>query len=259
MLTKALTSWWRHQMEAFSALLALRVRNSPVTGEFPSQMPVSRSSDAFFDLGMDKRLSEQSRRWWFVTLPCSLWCNCNVHRQFSWTAVEVRALLSNEIPHITIYSKRLSNNRRLNCLFTRLFRLTSKITSLVHFEGNTSVTRGFPSQRASNERGNPFHLMTSSWVKQNVPRVFPVLKTDRQCKYDLPQNNPQNRQTDWTTEMEVGGNERHYSNVIMSEIASRITDVLLFTQPFFQAQITENIKAPRHWPLWGEFHDTEGQ
>ena len=27
----------------------------------------------------------------------------------------------------------------------------------------------------------------------------------------------------------------------------------LFTQPSTQAQIKENIKAPRHWPLWGEF------
>ena len=27
----------------------------------------------------------------------------------------------------------------------------------------------------------------------------------------------------------------------------------LFTQPFIQTQIKENIKAPRHWPLCGEF------
>ena len=27
------------------------------------------------------------------------------------------------------------------------------------------------------------------------------------------------------------------------------------TQPFIQAQIKENIKAPRHWPLWGKFTD----
>ena len=27
----------------------------------------------------------------------------------------------------------------------------------------------------------------------------------------------------------------------------------LFTQPFIQAQIKENIKDPRHWPLCGEF------
>ena len=27
----------------------------------------------------------------------------------------------------------------------------------------------------------------------------------------------------------------------------------LFTQPFLQTQINENIKTRRHWPLWGEF------
>ena len=27
----------------------------------------------------------------------------------------------------------------------------------------------------------------------------------------------------------------------------------LFTRPFIQAQIKENIKAPSHWPLCGEF------
>ena len=35
-------------METFSALLALCEGNSPVTGEFPSQRPVTRSFDAFF-------------------------------------------------------------------------------------------------------------------------------------------------------------------------------------------------------------------
>ena len=41
-------------METFSALLALCVGNSPVTGEFPSQRPVTRSFDVFFDLHMKK-------------------------------------------------------------------------------------------------------------------------------------------------------------------------------------------------------------
>ena len=45
-------------METFSASLALCVANSPVTGEFPSQRPVTRSCDAFFHLGMNKRLSK---------------------------------------------------------------------------------------------------------------------------------------------------------------------------------------------------------
>ena len=33
---------WRHQMEPFSALLAICAGNSPVTGEFPAQRPVTR-------------------------------------------------------------------------------------------------------------------------------------------------------------------------------------------------------------------------
>ena len=44
------TPWWRHQMETFSALLAICAGNSPVTSEFPSQRPVTRSVDIFFDL-----------------------------------------------------------------------------------------------------------------------------------------------------------------------------------------------------------------
>ena len=38
-------AWWRHQMGTFSALLALCVGNPPVTGEFPSRRPVTRSFD----------------------------------------------------------------------------------------------------------------------------------------------------------------------------------------------------------------------
>ena len=34
---------WCHQMETFSALLALCVGNSPVTGEFPAQRPVKQT------------------------------------------------------------------------------------------------------------------------------------------------------------------------------------------------------------------------
>ena len=46
-------SSWRHQMETFSALLAICARNSPVTGEFPAQRPVTRSFDVFFDLRVE--------------------------------------------------------------------------------------------------------------------------------------------------------------------------------------------------------------
>ena len=42
-----LLPWWRHQMKTFSALLALCPGNSLVTGEFPSQRPVTRSFDVY--------------------------------------------------------------------------------------------------------------------------------------------------------------------------------------------------------------------
>ena len=40
----------------------------------------------------------------------------------------------------------------------------------------------------------------------------------------------------------------------MKAMASQITGVYsqLFAQPFVQAQLKENFKAPSHWPLWGE-------
>ena len=58
-------------METFPALLAFCEGNSPVTGEFPSQGPVMRSFDVFFDPHLNKRLGKQSwgtRRFWTVHL-----------------------------------------------------------------------------------------------------------------------------------------------------------------------------------------------
>ena len=71
---------WRmicHQMETFSALLALCVGNSQVTGEFPSQRPGTQVFDVFFDLCLNKWLSKQSWDWWFETPSCPLWHHCN--------------------------------------------------------------------------------------------------------------------------------------------------------------------------------------
>ena len=70
-------AWWRHQMETFSALLAICAGNSPVTGEFPAQRPVTRNFDVFFGLCMNKRLSKQSSGWWFGTPSRQWWRHCN--------------------------------------------------------------------------------------------------------------------------------------------------------------------------------------
>ena len=64
-------------MEIFSALLAFCAGNSPVTGEFLSQRPVTRSFDVYFDLRMNKPLNKQSWGWWFETPSRSFWHHCN--------------------------------------------------------------------------------------------------------------------------------------------------------------------------------------
>ena len=69
----SLRTWWRHQMETFSALLAICAGNSPVTVEFPAQRPVTRSFDVFFDLRLNKRFSKQSWGWWIKTPSRPLW------------------------------------------------------------------------------------------------------------------------------------------------------------------------------------------
>ena len=73
-----LESWWCHQMERFSSLLALYAGNSLVTGEFPSPRPVTWSSDVFFDLCLNKWLSKQSWGRRFEMPSHSLWRHCNV-------------------------------------------------------------------------------------------------------------------------------------------------------------------------------------
>ena len=72
-----LFAWWRHQMETTSALLAICAGNSPVSGEFPAQRPVTQSFDVFFDLGLNNRLSKHWRGWWFETPSRPLWRQCN--------------------------------------------------------------------------------------------------------------------------------------------------------------------------------------
>ena len=54
-----LFSWWRHRIKIFSALLALYAGNSPVTGEFPPQRPLTRSFDVFFDLRLNGWVNNQ--------------------------------------------------------------------------------------------------------------------------------------------------------------------------------------------------------
>ena len=88
------------------SVTALCPGNSPVSGEFPAQRPVTRSFDVFFDLRPNKRLSKQWWGGWFEMPWSPLWRHCNgimlihiipsaaVKRNHNWSCV----WLSNYIP-----------------------------------------------------------------------------------------------------------------------------------------------------------------
>ena len=59
-LVHEIWTWWRYLMETFSESLAIGAGNSPVTGEFPAQRPVTQGFDIFFDLRLNIQLNKQS-------------------------------------------------------------------------------------------------------------------------------------------------------------------------------------------------------
>ena len=88
-------TWWRHQMETYSALLAIRAGNS-----FPAQSPVTWSFDVVFDLRLNTRLSKQPWGWWFETPPWSLWRQCNgVYHNWFETIFAVAMVVTGGLKH----------------------------------------------------------------------------------------------------------------------------------------------------------------
>ena len=163
-------------------LLALCAGNYPVTGDFPSQRPVTRSFVFFFDLLLNKRLSKQSWGWWFETPSRSLWRHCDIKAVLNFnstsaycssTPLQTLNILELEQEcfinpgwcqgqlcnrslryEVTLrwrHNERdgVSNHQPPDCLLSRLFRRRSKKhqrTPSLAFEG----TADFSTQRASN-------------------------------------------------------------------------------------------------------------
>ena len=79
---ESVSASWRHHMMTSSNGNIFRV-TGPLCGEFtgpgefPTQRPVTRSFDVFFDLRLNKRLSKQPWGWWFEMPSWSLWRQCD--------------------------------------------------------------------------------------------------------------------------------------------------------------------------------------
>ena len=74
-------------------------------GEFPTQRPVTRSFDVFFDLRLNKRLSKQPWDWWFETPSWSLWRQCN--------ADIIHCNSNNPVPHIFLHNLNIVKPERV--------------------------------------------------------------------------------------------------------------------------------------------------
>ena len=113
-----ITTWWRHQMETLSALLALCAENPPVIDEFPHKRPVTWSFDVFFDQGLNIQLSKQSRSRGFATPLHSLQHHCDEKQRLRhlkplnkqsnfrlfhmlWTSCEVAEIYDPNFHHFT--------------------------------------------------------------------------------------------------------------------------------------------------------------
>ena len=108
-------------------------------------------------------------------------------------------------------------------------------------ERNPPATGGFPSQRVSTAEHFycfccKLELVVEQTVKLSV--IWDMALESYHCLM-------------WMDHTDSVFQQYHYSDVIMSAMASQISGV--FTQSFVRAQIKENIKALRHWPLTGEF------
>ena len=108
-------SWWRHQMEIFSALLALCTGNSPVTGEFPTQRPVTRSFVVFFICALNKRLRKQSWSWRFETPSRSLSRHYNVTNPTMQLSHIPQHTIQNRNVHISVLNGVLWDMGQLHC------------------------------------------------------------------------------------------------------------------------------------------------
>ena len=94
------------------------VHRPPVN--FPhTQRPVTRNFEVFFDLCLNKRLSEQSWGWWFETPSRPLWRHCDV----------LIVIINGE--NLTCYA-RISRLKEIMKLMVTFF-------FLVHFVWNTHI------------------------------------------------------------------------------------------------------------------------
>ena len=159
-------TWWRHQMETFSALLAIFAGNSPVTGDFPVQKPVRWSFDVFYDLRLHKPLGKQSWGWWFETRsrsPASQ-IGCLLNRlltRLTFSFICAPTIHYADVIMTTMASQITSLTVVYSIVYSLADQRKHQSSASLAFVWGIHRDRWIP--RAKGQlRGKCFHLMTSS-------------------------------------------------------------------------------------------------
>ena len=129
-------------MEPFSALLALCAGNSPVTGEFPAQRPVTQSFDDFFDMRLNKRLSKQAWGWWLETPSRPLWCHCNeaTKNQLLWYMYKIVNDIFSSNTHKQFYKSQIMSSYKLGKINPRSLSISNIFDWAAPLNANTTAS-----------------------------------------------------------------------------------------------------------------------
>ena len=253
--------WWRHQMETFSALLAICAGNSPVTGKFPAQRPVTRSFNVFFDPCLYKRLSKQSRGWWFETPSRPLWRHCDdsvCALCFRWIAYSfVNTCLTVFQPwNLNHFNTSFLRN---TCLHRNGF-LGVFVLCWIWFIRCMLVFMA--------AKFNHYIVFTYIASRKNLDTCFCLLYKNKSMiipHWTYVQDRCRVVHISISViviflymengEVNLHMYRLHVSFITVTEWWARVRlkspVSRLFTPLFIQVQINESIKAPRHWPLCG--------
>ena len=91
--------WWRHQMETFSALLALCVGNSSVTVNSPHRGQWREALMFSLTCALNnERLNKQSWGWWFESTLHSLWRHCHAKISIADEDFKNQCLIAESFP-----------------------------------------------------------------------------------------------------------------------------------------------------------------
>ena len=174
--------------------------------------------DVFFKLRLNKRLRKQSWGWWFDTPSRSFWCHCN---SFWKPYGQYKSVLP-------CYAD--NDDERLNGS-TRVWKRICASNGYIHrghiIAGDQMTSVGWIG--AVYLTYYNAILLTGLLLEPLICSSFMVVNIfDVDCV--------------------------HYNAVITSAMASQITSpTIVYPSVYSRRRSIENIKAPRHWSLWGEF------